>query len=66
MLHSYVISTIFVGLRLTEETVLSHCTDVENGVGYEMINLFGNIMKHVPLRGINSNLRKLWITGHLS
>jgi hypothetical protein len=42
---------MFVGLRLTEETVLLHCTDVQNGVGDEMINLLGNIMKYVPLRG---------------
>jgi hypothetical protein len=53
------IFTIIVGLRLVEEEILLHCTDVEKGVGEEMIHLLGPIMKTCSFAGINLNFQSL-------
>jgi hypothetical protein len=55
-----------VGFRFTEVKTLTHFTDIENGVGEEMIHLLGAIMKTCSLAGINSKLHNLWITAHYS
>jgi hypothetical protein len=47
------------GFRLTKVKVLLHCTDVENGVGDEMIYLLGAITNTCSFAGINSNLHSL-------
>jgi hypothetical protein len=54
------------GFKVTEVKLLSHCIEVENGVGDEMIHLLRAIMKTFSFAGINSNLQKLWIAYHLS
>jgi hypothetical protein len=45
MLHPSDISTIVVVFKLIEVNMLSHCTELEKGVGEEMINLLVAIMK---------------------
>jgi hypothetical protein len=66
MLHPSRISTMVEGFRFTIIKILSHCTDVEKGVGDEMIHLLGATMKTCIFAGINSNLHSLVITDHFS
>ena len=44
MLHPSGISTIEVGFKLIDVKIFQHCTEVEKGVGEEMIHLFGAII----------------------
>ncbi len=55
MLHFSEISTIAVDFRYTEVKTLSHCNEVENDVGDEMIHLLEAIMNTCSSAGINLN-----------
>ena len=48
MLYPSGISTMVVDFRLIELKILPHCTEVENGVGDEIIHLLGAIMNNAP------------------
>jgi hypothetical protein len=66
MLYPSGISTIAVGFKFTDVDISLHCTEVENGLGQEMIHLIGAIKKTCCFAGINLTLHSLWITAHLS
>jgi hypothetical protein len=66
LLHPPEMFSIVLGFEFIYVIILLHCTEVENGVGEEMIHLWSVIVKTCFFAGINLNTHSLVITAHLS